>query len=302
MQFKRLDTEKDVKFSKKIRLTQSGDIYEVLKMTKWSDGSKIKKLSKFEYLDISTGEIKEFEKTENRSESKRALKRTFEYIRQVINANVTMANRDCCRMVTLTYAENMRDEKRLKKDTEKLIKKLRRQYGHFEYISVVEPQGRGAWHAHMIFIFPQKAPYIAGKTLAEIWGHGSVTVTKILECDNLGAYLTAYLGDISLEEYITTPDANLNQMHLKEVEIDGKPKKYVKGGRLHLYPTGMNIVRTSTGINKPIKEYTTKEEAEKKIGVAAPTFTRTYSLLDEVTGLDITISKSYYNLARKDRQ
>lgn len=303
MQFKRLEGENGVKFSPKIRLTQAGDIFEILRMTKWSNGSHIKKLSSTEYVHLATGEVKEFKRTENRSESKRALKRTFEQIRQTINANVTKANRQNCRMLTFTYeGANMKDERKLYNDMKIVRIKARRKFGHFEYISVVEPHAEGGWHVHEIWIFPKKAPFIHFDFLTQMWGHGDTKITQIHDCDNLGAYLTAYLGDISLEEYNKNPDVDILQPQIKEVEIDGKAKKYVKGGRLHLYPTGMNIIRTSKGINRPKKEYTTMSKAEKKIGVGAPTYSRTCQITDETTGLDIVISKSYYNTARKNGQ
>ena len=49
--------------------------------------------------------------------------------------------------VTLTYAKNMTDTKRLYTDMNKFIKRLKYKYkesSDIDYLAVVEPQGRGA--------------------------------------------------------------------------------------------------------------------------------------------------------------
>jgi hypothetical protein len=196
----------------------------------------------------------------------------------------------------------MTDPKRLYSDTKKLRMSVQYHFGKFEYISVVEPQGRGAWHTHEIWIFPDKAPYIDQKWLeSDIWKHGSSRVVKIDSVDNLGAYLTAYLGDISLE------DANINKLPIdgEIVEKDytdengqKQTKRYVKGGRLQLYPPKFNIVRTSRNIKRPSVDYMKDYESTKKIGSLQPTFKKTFKLSNE-TGFSKTISYEYYNKLRK---
>lgn len=53
---------------------------------------------------------------------------------------------------------------------------------------MMEPQGRGAWHCHLLYIFDLvKAPYIANKTLSDLWGHGFVKISKLDNVDNVGA-------------------------------------------------------------------------------------------------------------------
>lgn len=52
-------------------------------------------------------------------------------------------------MITLTYAENMLDRARIRRDVDVLFKRIRRVIPSFEYVCVFEPQERGAWHAHI---------------------------------------------------------------------------------------------------------------------------------------------------------
>lgn len=291
-----------IKRGAKVRYKVAGDVLELFYKSKWGNGKcAIKKLSSDEYVYLATGEIREFDKIQNRAESKASLRRTFSLIRDTINSNIT--DIESVRWVTLTYKENMTDTKRLCADLEKMRKKVKYHIGKFEYISIIEPQGRGAWHSHELWIFNGKAPFVDQKWLeSEIWCNGSVKVKKIdKNCDNLGAYLTAYLGDIPLDEYEASGGVMRGGLEVKSVEVEqdgNKVKKHiVKGGRLHMYPPKMNIFRTSRGVKRAEVEYTTYELAQKKIGVATPTFEKKYQLISD----DFTsqFSYQYYNRKRQ---
>ena len=93
----------------------------------------------------------------------------------------------------------------------------------------MEPQGRGAWHAHLVMIFDDKAPYIDNKFMADTWGHGFTTTKKLEDVDNVGAYLTAYLGDMDMLEFQNLSEEEQNGMKIfgiKEVEVVGVPKPF----------------------------------------------------------------------------
>lgn len=303
--FEKLDSVQ-IKQHSKVRLKTAGHVLERMYKNKWGNGQcSIKRISNDLYADRVTGEVKEFNHITNRSESKASLRRTFALIRDTINSNVTDIKR--VRWVTLTYKENMTDTKRLYEDLKKLRMKVRYHVGHFEYISVIEPQGRGAWHAHELWIFDGKAPYIDQKWLeSDMWRNGSCKVKKLDEkCDNLGAYLTAYLGDIPIDDAKNSDEfireaIGGRSYDVKEVEVeeDGKKvsKKIIKGGRLCMYPPKMNIFRTSRGVKRAEVEYMTNAQAQKKIGAATPTFRKAYMLVDE--NMRLIINYDYYNTKR----
>ena len=77
-----------------------------------------------------------------------------------------------------------------------------------------------------------------------------------------------------------------------------KTKKFVKGGRLYLYPAGMNIVRSTKGIKQPVTEIMTHAEAKEKVRSAKQTFSRAYEILDDDGEVINRICKSYYNSRR----
>ena len=185
-------------------------------------------------------------------------------------------NTKLCKWVTLTYKENMKDTTKLYKDFEKFIKRFRYYFNDFkiEYIVAMEPQGRGAWHCHCIFIFDKTPPFINNnEVLQKLWSHGFTKTTNLKSIDNVGAYLTAYLGDMELNKYnvslLKESGLEASKMVFKYVnEIEGKklktPKSFIKGGRLYLYPPNFNLYRISKGIKKPIKEMVTYKKAKKK--------------------------------------
>lgn len=267
----------------------SGHITEFIEISAQPLQPQTMKLSKTEYIDLQTGEVKEYELSETRADNKDSLRKTFRKIRELINANCLDSEK--VHWVTLTYRENMMDTKQLHSDFHNFWKRFKyycKKQGLIapEYICVIEPQKRGAWHCHVIFIWQQKAPYIANNAvLAPMWSHGFTKIQAIPnDCDNLGAYLSAYLADIPVDE---------------DGDNTTTKKAIVKGGRLSLYPVGLNIVRHSKGIKQADAELVPVDEIEKeKASAGTLTFKCSYAILDE-NGKERYLSKSYYNTKRK---
>jgi hypothetical protein len=291
---------------KKVKIVDMGNIVEIMYIEKLNlGGFPIKKLNKNEYIILDTGEVKEYKNhIEDRSQDTNSLRKTFKKIRQLINNNFTGAKNELA--FTITYAENMTDPVRLYDDFRKFIMRLKYKYPKIDYMSVVEPQERGAWHCHVLIRFNGlDKVYIPNKTISELWGNGFVTVKAIKSnVDNLGAYLSAYLGDIeindkNIRELISEGVVNVGQpLNVKEVEIEGKTKKFIKGGRLHLYPAGMNIFRKSAGITYPETQYMTYENAKKIVGAGTPNYSTKIKILDDDGEVINSISYENYNLLR----
>jgi len=283
---------------KKVKLTQMGNIDEIMSVEKLSlDAFPIKKISKNEYMILETGEVLEYKKhSENRSQDTNSLRKTFKRIRELINTNFQGNDNELA--FTITYKENMTDTKVLYKDFQNFMDVLRYKYPNVDYMSVVEPQGRGAWHCHVLLRFNNlDKVYIPNKVISEMWGHGFTKVKAIRkDVDNLGAYLSAYLGDVEMDQY-NFKDITSN--NVKIVEIDGKTKRFIKGGRLHLYPSGMNIYRCSRGINQPKKDYMTYEDAKKIVGARTPNYSTKIKILDDDDKFINSITYEHYNRKRK---
>lgn len=282
-----------------VTVTKMNHVVEVQWMEKVNRVARIVKLDKYHYMIVSTGEVKEFETSSNRSDSYNSLRQTFKRLRYLINNNFTGGRNEL--FVTLTYAENMTDTKRLYYDFDRFIKKFRYRYrdkGSIDYLSVVEPQARGAWHIHCLMRFNEiDNVFIPNADLASIWGHGFVTVKALNNVDNVGAYLTAYLADLELDEKSVYVLMKENREVVVK-EVDGREKAFIKGGRLHLYPSGMNLYRCSRGIKMPERNEMMYAEAKKIVGSAKPHYTKKISVNDDETGYSNTIIYEQYNTKR----
>lgn len=292
-----------------VKVTEMGNVIEVQYMSRRNCKQTIQMLQGGEQFVIcATGEIKDVEHHNTRKDNKKGLYKTFANARAVINANVTDVEK--VRWCTLTYAENMTDTKRLYEDFRDFNKRFQyycktHGYSKPEYIVMMEPQGRGAWHAHLLYIWQdQKAPYISNQDFRELWGHGFVRIKKLDNVDNVGAYLTAYLGDMEIDE-MDVSKAVGKQCKVVEVEDeDGKKvkKAIVKGARLDLYPANFNMLRCSRGVKRPVAEMMSQEEASKKVSAATKTFESAIKLTDHENDFETVIIREQYNKVRGKNQ
>lgn len=288
-----------------VRVKEMGNIVEVMYSERKNHQIFIKKLSDSEYIDLRTGEVKQCEKIDNRAGNLNSIRQSLGRLRDLLNTNITDTSR--CRWVTLTYSENMTDPKQLYEDFKKFNMRMRynlSKEGHsYEYIVAMEPQGRGAWHAHIVMLFDGQAPYIDNDFMAQTWSHGFTTTKKLEDVDNVGAYLTAYLGDMDFNDYRNLSDEEKDQVKvygIKEVDVKGSTEKksIIKGGRLHMYPPKFNLYRCSRGIKKPIVSYESEKSAQKKISAGTLTFEKTIEISDSNSQFKNTINYRHYNLVR----
>ena len=276
-------TEFDTMYCKK---TVAGNVTEFMEMSSKPDAPRIKKISATEYM-TEDGEVLEFKKSDTRADNVDSLRKSFRQLRAIINANCTDVQR--LHWVTLTYAENMTDTARLYKDFTTFWKRFKRwcvkqQLTPPEYIAAIEPQKRGAWHMHAILIWNRPRPYVDNNgVLAPMWGQGFTKIQAVpQDCDNLGAYLSAYLAD----------------MELGDEQQQKTGKKYEKGARLKLYPVGVQIFRHSRGIQRPAVSIVPPSWVEKeKASAGTLTFETSYTITTD-EGKERHISKSYYNTKR----
>lgn len=287
--------------SELVTVKQAGNITEVTYTSRRSKGGTTRKISKDEYVDIRDGQVKEFNHQDRRSDDLKSVSRSMKQGRDMINANVI--NPAEWRWITLTYAENMTDQKKLYNDFKNFLRKLKPFYSFNRYIICVEPQRRGAWHIHLLLGFPTEAPFIPNDILAHTWGHGFVKARKLDNVDNVGAYLTAYLADIPLDE--VTPSEVGRACTVKEIDTldeNGKKvkKRVLKGARLSMYPAGMHIFRWSRNCKKPSVKLCVASAAEKLTEGQSLTYESTKRITDVDTGFESIINYRAYNSGRKD--
>lgn len=263
-----------------ITLEIAGNVLDLRQSTRSVGKSNVQWIDADHYIDLKTGEIREAEHSVTRGDkmSVHQLRRSFREMRGIINTNFKGKYGEGNEtLITLTYHENMQDPLRLYCDLEKFIKKLKYHVGAIKYVTAVEPQGRGAWHAHILCQQLEPGELVDKKLIAQLWQHGIIIdVENLRECDNVGAYLTAYLSN-------TPEDAKANGTEV------GKAVK--KGNRLHMYPRGMHVYRASRNCQKPVKiKIAPISDEMRAIYTVA---SERYSASVDVFAEDINTEKSY---------
>lgn len=145
-------------------------------------GKKAKRRTKEEVI----AEAKRNEKTAFRMEVMRdfSLRRTRARIVRLIDSNP-----DLKVFITLTFADNIRELKEANVIFKKFILRLKYGRKNLKYLAVPEFQKRGAVHYHLLINFE-----IANDELAKIWQQGFVMINRVKHVNNLGLYISKYVG------------------------------------------------------------------------------------------------------------
>lgn len=113
-------------------------------------------------------------------------------LRRLINANFSNQSQ----FITLTFRNgiltNVGDVSEANEKFRWFMKRVKRKYGKQQYIAVVEFQdknNRGAVHYHLLM-----NSSFSQEEIAELWGYGFVHVKDVTQVDNIGVYLTSYMG------------------------------------------------------------------------------------------------------------
>lgn len=283
---------------------KTGDVMTISEYSRPANGNAtIIKLSADEYMHVETGEVRQYErKAETRDESIQSLRRTMSHVRDLVNSNVRNANIMNCLWLTYTYADrSVKGEAgavRVLHDWDIYWKRFRRYCSRRgltipEYISIVEPHGDGVFHLHAILIWKHKRPFIPNADMAELWGQG-FTKTMSMSRNNLGQYLSAYLTDIPVDEMSEAELSDVKDSDIVTKEVAGKSKRFVKGGRLHFYPSGMNLVRHSRGIVYPETYDVSIAEMERLQDQGQMKYEYSFKYVDDKTGFEIVVTRRIY--------
>ncbi len=141
-----------------------------------------------------------------------SINRTKTEIRRLVNSNPQLN-----KFLTLTFAENITDLKTANYIFNKFVMRMSYMFSDFEYLAVPEFQKRGAVHYHLLC----NLPFMEIQTLQEIWGQGFVKINKIDNINNVGAYVSKYLGK-EMDERMFGKKKFFRSQNLKEsIEILG---------------------------------------------------------------------------------
>ena len=243
------------------KVYQCGNVIEVQTVERpCKNLSNFRRYNKDLCIDLRTGEVIEYNHSTKRNENHHGLYKTFANLRRIINLNFRGGWSEI--FLTLTYKTAMTDTVQLYEDYRKFWKKLKRFYPALIYVAIAEPQHYGTWHLHVLLRNSDfKHLFIPKEQLTELWPHGFSHVQRLVNIDNLGAYFTAHLTDISLFE--------------RDDCEEPPPKKILKGARMAHYPAKFRLYRCSKGIARPVPQSMTYSQAQRLVGSLAPCYEST---------------------------
>lgn len=229
---------------------------------------RIRNVSKDEYEDSSTGEVKRRKKNTSGKVNLISARQSSKKLRDLINNNVDTSGR--CLLITLTY-KNEEESFNSMKDGGSLLKyklkgkkvKEKFHYNNYEYIMINEAQGSGRFHLHIFLITDNPNVSIMASELKKIWKKGFVKIEAIKkDVTNLGYYYDYIFNSMSIYEtkksdiyskLFMLPD----KPELKEWEGSrgGKhSKRVIKGARMLLMNEYTRHYSYSSGLKAP-EEY-----------------------------------------------
>lgn len=245
------------------------------------------KLNKDSMVNKVTGEIVDVHHITSRADPENyvSLRHTFKQLRRLIGTNFRGGKSEL--WITLTYKTKMTDPQKLYSDFKQFIKRIRKLTKRYiAYIVIIEPQASGSFHAHLLLkTLDDSHLYISNKDCSEAWRQGFVNVRRLKNTDNVSSYVMAYVTDVDLNNLDDSFDSK-------------RSKKIIKGGRLSLYPIGMQIYRRSRkGIKDPIKMKGMRDSIKKDIGIdnADPQFYSSFNI-QEKSGEKMNIETEFYSI------
>lgn len=221
-----------------VNYVKINDDLRIVKNSYHNTVPRMQKLDSNRGINIATGEVIEFKRSQNRSQRMCDFKRSLSRLRDIIKLNVTELEK--CFFITLTYEDNISDREKFRKHFDNFIKKFRRLYGKCEYIKPIEYQGRGAIHCHLIIIF-DKTPTlsITNEDIVRCWKHGSVDIGPIESPEATAKYLTNFPFEYN--------EAN------EDLDYWAKSKKQKKSERVCFYAPHEKLYTCSKNIKRPEK-------------------------------------------------
>jgi len=130
--------------------------------------------------------------------------------------NLSISNFDNkSKFITLTFEKNVKNLKVANREFKKFIQRLKYKYGDIKYLAVIEFQGRGAVHYHML----SDLKYVENRDLRDIWRNGFVKINRIKHVDNIGAYIVKYTNKNCDDVRLHKRKAYLRSENLKKPKV-----------------------------------------------------------------------------------
>ena len=211
----------------------------------------IKKLNKYEYLVLETGEIKKYKQGVNKSE--KGLKKSMRNLKYILKNNFSGAKNEL--FITLTSRDAILNIKDIKENFDRFWRKLKSKFLDLEFVAVFEKSlNNKGWHIHMLVkAVNHKKLNISNKTIEKIWAEGYTKTSRITR--KIG------LNDINENDRMIYKNKFTETFGIDRVisylcKTEGKEK----------IATGERTYKTSRGIQKAKTNNTEYATSRKEMG------------------------------------
>lgn len=255
-----------IKRDREVKLTDyeiTGDREIQDTLNKEDTFANIKKINKYEYELIDTGERRRYRLGVNKR--KEGLRRSMKNLRQILKNNFIGGNNEL--FITLTTEKDTPRIREIKEEYQRFWKEIKKMYPDMEFVAVFEKaEDRDSWHIHSIIkAVNHKELYIPNKIIEEVWGKGYTKTSRIT--------------DLPKENVINEK----NRMVYKDVmterfAIDKVISYMCKTETKEEVPSGERCYETSKGIKRPTIRKVQYAEIREQMG-------KKYKLKEQYTRL-----------------
>ena len=249
---------------------------------------KIKKLDKTHYVDIDTGEVKEYRsrntKTSSRKNNPESLARTGRNTKAMMICNFESKNKT--QYITLTYNEAKFDYKDAYEDFKTFIKNIRRNYcsdNNMKYFVVEEEHYDSSIHFHCLLYWDKDYPVEMVNNLNKHWSKGFAYHKPIKEDKDI-LYIASYL--------VSGCYNNGKKAKKSDIAKTKEEKAAIKSVRLENVPAYYHNIKHSKNMLTPLKDEMTYEQAYELYDFDKPFDERTFE--KEFNGIRIRNEYEYY--------
>lgn len=276
-----------------------GNIVELQALQHINLDARIRILKNHRYMVIATGEVFDMTRSVKKSDNVKSLRKTFRRLRERINSNFSGSANEL--FVTLTFDSKLGtrpylgDVDLIRRRYKDFVRRMKRKFGsELVFIKVIEPHADGHAHLHVLIKFlGLKHVFIQPDEFRSYWRWGFVKVHKILGNTNVGAYLTAYLTDVELNNEALVYMVAHGCARSNDVVIKNG-KKFIKGGRLHYYPRDFHLFTCSRNAKFPVVSRERKMDIKKELSAGTLSFSKQYDV--EIGSFSNTIQVESYVL------
>lgn len=173
----------NIKEDKEVKVIKynNGEIIVKESSKKPNNLKRFKKINANEYMDIETGEIKQYRKREKRKIE--SIKNARKKLMHILKNNFDGSDNEL--YITVTCEEQEEDYNKMHKMIKQFFTKLKNIYKGIKYVYVIELQEeRNSWHMHgLIKDKMHEKLYIDNEEIAQIWGHGYTKTLRIKDVE-----------------------------------------------------------------------------------------------------------------------